>query len=41
VTEKPMIIKRYKLQLDALQLTSIKINNRIPRNRGTFQLRSD
>jgi hypothetical protein len=33
--------KRYKLQLDAFQLTSMRKGDRIPLNRGTFQIRYD
>jgi hypothetical protein len=36
-----MKTKRYKPQLDELQLTSIWKSDRIPRNRGTFQIRPD
>jgi len=41
MTGKSMITKKYEFELDVLQHTKIKINKRIPHNRGTFQLRSD
>ena len=41
MTGKPLIKKRYKLMLDALQLSSIGINDIITGNRDTFQLGSD
>jgi len=36
--KKTMMTKRHKLPLDALQLTNIRISDRIPRNRGILQL---
>jgi len=36
-----MTTKIYKRQLDALQLTSIRGSDRIPHNRGIFQLGSN
>jgi hypothetical protein len=41
VTGKTMMTKKYKLHLDAFNLTTSSKNNRIPRNRGTFQLGPD
>jgi len=41
VTEQTMMTKRYELPLVALQLTSIRGGDRIPRNRSMFKLWCD